>query len=158
FRGLAAAQASAKPGSVFLLHAGVYAGNFAVERSGEPGMPIIWRGAGDGEVILDGRGADGKRGERAVSASDTHDVWFEQLTIRNGAYGLVGHESARLVIRRCHIYGVDNGIVVGRNEKDTVRGWFISDNVLEGPSTWPRTKGIEDARGIQVTGQGNVVC
>ena len=35
---------------------------------------------------------------------------------------------------------------------------FIADNLIEGPSTWPRSKGIEDARGIQVSGQGHVVC
>ena len=30
--------------------------------------------------------------------------------------------------------------------------------MIEGPSTWPRTKGIENARGIQITGEGHVVC
>jgi hypothetical protein len=30
--------------------------------------------------------------------------------------------------------------------------------VIEGPCTWPRTKGIENPRGIQVTGTGHVVC
>ncbi|MBV9470283.1 MAG: right-handed parallel beta-helix repeat-containing protein, partial [Abitibacteriaceae bacterium] len=88
----------------------------------------------------------------------THDVWFENLTMRNADYGLVGHNSARLVLRRCHIYNVEFGLTCTNNDKDTVRNFFISDNVIEGPSTWPRTKGIEDARGIQVTGEGHVVC
>jgi hypothetical protein len=61
-------------------------------------------------------------------------------------------------VRGCHIYGVESGIVCGRNPNGTVRGWFIADNVLEGPAVWPRSKGIEDARGIQVTGRGMVVC
>jgi hypothetical protein len=158
FRGLAAAQAAAKPGDTFLLHAGVYPGTFEIGKSGEPGKPIVWRGAGNGEAILDGQGTAATRPGRVVSASQVHDVWFENLTLRNGDYGLVGHESARVVVRRCRIYGVESGIVCGRNPNDTVRGWFISDNVLEGPSVWPRTKGIEDARGIQITGQGSVVC
>jgi hypothetical protein len=34
----------------------------------------------------------------------------------------------------------------------------VSDNVIEGPSTWPRSKGIESARGVQLTGTGHVVC
>jgi hypothetical protein len=161
FRGLQVAQAAARPGDLFLLHAGVYPGTFTVDRSGQPGRPIIWRGAGDGEAILDGRGggsATGERPERAVSATGIHDVWFERLSVHGANYGLVGHDSARVVIRRCRFSGVNNGIVFGRNRNDSVRGLFISDNILEGPSTWPRTKGIEDARGIQVTGQGNVVC
>lgn len=159
FRSLAIAEAAARPGDLFLLHAGVYAGTFSVNKSGEPGRPIIWRAAGDGEAILDGRsgGAIG-RPERAVSATGVHDVWFERLSVRGADYGLVGHDSARVVIRRCRFAGVDNGIIFGRNGNDTVRGLFIADNVLTGPSEWPRTKGIEDARGIQVTGQGNVVC
>jgi hypothetical protein len=29
---------------------------------------------------------------------------------------------------------------------------------MKGPSAWPRTKGIENARGVQISGQGHVVC
>jgi len=36
--------------------------------------------------------------------------------------------------------------------------FFVADNVIEGPSVWPRSKGIENARGVQVTGAGHVVC
>ncbi len=120
--------------------------------------PIIWRGAGDGEAILDGQGKAEKRPGRGISASDIHDVWFENLTIRNADYAFVGHNSARLVIRGCKINNVEFGITCTNNQKDVVNGWFIADNIIEGPSTWPRTKGIEDARGIQVTGTGHEIC
>lgn len=158
FRGLAAAQAQAKPGDLFLLHTGIYEGTFTVEKSGEPGRPIIWRGAGDGEAILDGRGQAGKRPGRVVSATDIHDVWFENLTLRNGDYAFVGHRSARLVVRRCRMYGVDFGLTCTNNDNGAVQGFFIADNVIEGPCTWPRSRGIEDPRGIQVTGSGHEVC
>lgn len=82
FRGLAAAQAKAEPGSIFLLHAGTYSGLFEVRKSGEPGRPIIWRAAGDGEGILDGQGTAKERPGNTVNAGGTHDVWFEGLTIR----------------------------------------------------------------------------
>jgi hypothetical protein len=36
--------------------------------------------------------------------------------------------------------------------------FFVADNLIEGPSTWPRTKGIESAEGVEVTGEGHVVC
>lgn len=158
YKGLAAAQANARPGDLFLLHAGDYEGTFTADKSGEPGRPIIWRGAGDGEAIIDGQGKAAQRPGRAVSATNIHDVWFEKLTLRNADYALVGHNSARLVIRRCHMHDVEFGITCTNNSTDRVQGFFISDNVIEGPSTWPRTKGIEDARGIQMTGQGHVVC
>ena len=61
-------------------------------RGGEPGKPIVWRGAGDGEVII-----DGQHNERCFDASGIHDVWFENLTIQNAKYGIVSHESSRIV-------------------------------------------------------------
>ncbi|MCY3021851.1 MAG: right-handed parallel beta-helix repeat-containing protein [Planctomycetota bacterium] len=158
YHGLDAAQAAARAGDVFLLHAGVYEGTFTAKKSGEPGRPVIWRGAGDGEAIIDGQGKAAKRPGRGISAGDVHDVWFEKLTIRNADYAIVGHRSARLVIRRCHMHGVDYGLTCTNNDNDGVRDFFISDNVIEGPCTWPRSKGIENPRGIQVTGMGHVVC
>jgi hypothetical protein len=158
FRGLAAAQAAARPGDVFLLRPGTYAGPFDVTRSGEPGKPIVWRGVDTPTVTLDAQGDAPKRPSRAITASGAHDVYFENLTIRNADYGLVIHDAARIVVRRCHIHGVDYGITGTRNTKGHSRDHFIADNLIEGPSTWPRTKGIENARGVQVTGAGHVVC
>jgi hypothetical protein len=156
FKGLAAAQAQARPGVIFRLHAGIYPAPFDVRHSGEPERPIVWRAAGDGEVVIEGT-ADGKEG-RLISADDRHDVWFEGLTIRNGDKAIAGRGSARIVVRRCHMQGVTYGIFATRNDKDQMRSWFVSDNVIEGPSTWPRTKGIETARGVQLTGAGHVIC
>lgn len=156
FRGLATAQAAAEPGDLFVVHGGVYQGTFLVDRSGEPGRPILWRG--QGEAILDAQGNAADRPERVISANNVHDVWFENLTLRNANYGLVAHNSSRMVVRRCHIHGVNYGLTCTNNSRDAVRGFFIADNLIEGPSTWPRTKGIENARGIQVTGTEHVVC
>jgi Right handed beta helix region len=157
-RGLAAAQATAQPGDLFLLHAGTYAGTFDVRRSGAPGRPVIWRGPDDGEAIIDAQGDSDKRPSVAVVATGVHDVWFERLTIRNAQWGIAANEAASIVVRRCRIHGVDYGITGTRNDPDTVRGWFIADNIIEGTSTWPRTKGIESARGIQLSGEGHDVC
>ena len=158
FRGLAAAQAQARPGDVLLLRAGVYEGTFNVTASGKPGQPIIWRGAGDGGTVIDAQGSAAKRPGCAVAASDVHDVWFEKLTVRNARFGIVAHRSTRIVVRRCHIHSCEYGLTCTGNQNDRTGYFFISDNVIEGPSTWPRTKGIENARGIQVTGVGHVIC
>jgi hypothetical protein len=157
-RGLEAAQREAQPGDLFLLGAGLYEGTWTVRRSGEPGRPIVWRGRGDGEAIIDGQGRDEKRPGQGIAASGTHDVWFEDLTIRNAVHGAVFHDAARIVFRRCHIHHVDYGLTATRNTRDTAEDHFLADNLIEGPSTWPRTRGIEDARGIQVSGQGHVVA
>ena len=100
----------------------------------------------------------GERPGQAIAASGSHDVWFENLTIRNATYGAVFHDSARIVFRRCHIHNVEYGLTATRDSRATMDDHFIADNLIEGPSTWPRTKGIENARGIQISGQGHVVC
>jgi len=151
-RGLAAANAIAKPGDLFLIHAGVYEGTFETDKSGTPEAPIVWRGAGDGETVIDAKGAD-----RGVSANLVHDVFFEGLGIRNSQFGMVPHGASNVVVRRCHFYQNEYGFAGYRQDKP-MKGFFIADNLFEGPSTWPRTKGIEDARAVQVSGQGHVVC
>jgi len=162
FRGLAVANKAAAPGDLFLLHSGVYQRPWVINRSGTPAKPIVWRGlAGngrDGPVVIDGQGASPSRPPHAIEASGTHDVWLEDLTIQNAMHGVTFHDSARIVIRRCHILKVEYGMNAARNTQGTAQDHFIADNVIEGPSTWPRTKGIEDARGIQITGEGHVVC
>jgi hypothetical protein len=158
FRGLQAAQNQARPGTIFQLRPGTYPASFNITKSGELGRPIIWRGSGDGETLIDGSAAPEQRAARIISADSIHDVWFEKLSLRNGGKGLAANGSARLVVRRCHIHNVEYGIVATLNNADTMRDWFVADNVIEGPSTWPRTKGIENARGVQLTGEGHVVC
>jgi hypothetical protein len=155
-KGLAAAEARAKPGDLVLVHAGVYP-PFVVRKSGEPGKPIVWRGAGDGEALVGG--AD--PGSKAIIAEGIHDAWFERLVIRNKDFGLHAPEAARIVVRRCLFQKVKNGITCTRNARGAVQGWWISDNVLEGVSPWPRPGGKMDDnewRGIQITGTGSVVC
>ena len=158
FKGVAAAQAAAKPGDMFLLHKGVYEGEFTISKSGEPSKPIVWSGAGDGEAVIDAQGGAAQRPERGISASDVHDVWFERLSVRNANWAIVAHDSARIVVRRCHLYKTDYGFTATRDTRGDVVDYFISDNLMEGPCTWPRTKGIENPRGVQISGQGHVVC
>ena len=146
FQGLAAAQKTAAPGDLFLLGPGIYEGTWEIRKSGIPERPIVWRGQEPGAAIIDAQGRASKRPGQGISASGSHDVWFENLTIRNAVYGVVFHDSAHVVIRRCHIDHVDYGLTATRDTRATMDDHFIADNLIEGPSTWPRTKGIEDAR------------
>jgi Right handed beta helix region len=153
YRGLAAAHSASVPGDLFLLHKGTYAGPWVVHRSGTPEKPIVWAAAGDGPAVIDGQGS-----AHAIEASGTHDVWFEGLTAQNAHHGVTFHDSARIVVRRCHIRGVEYGMNAARDTRGLAQDHFVADNLIEGPSTWPRSKGIENARGIQITGEGHVVC
>jgi hypothetical protein len=156
YRGLPEAESHARPGDLILVHAGTYP-CLSVRKSGEPGRPVVWRGAGDGEVWIGGSDP----APRGIQAESVHDLWFERLSVKNKDYGFVGQESGRLVIRRCHFQGVKNGIHNSRNSRGAVRGWWISDNILEGVSPWPRPGGKMDEnewRGVQLTGVGHVVC
>ncbi|MGH7753040.1 MAG: hypothetical protein ACREN5_09500, partial [Gemmatimonadales bacterium] len=154
FRGLRAAQAAAEPGDLFLLHAGVYAeGTWTIDRHGTPARPIIYRGAGDGEAILDGGGR-----ERLVSANRVRHVWLEGLTLRRARYLFVGHAGSDFVVRRCRLEVVGTGITAINGGYTESRGFVVTDNVIQGPTTWPRSRGIEEATGVVVTGAGHVVA
>jgi hypothetical protein len=154
FRGLAAAEAAATPGDLFLLHAGVYrAAPWRVQRSGAPGRPIIYRGAGDGEVVLDG-GA----GERAVNAQGTRHVWLEGVTIRNARYLFVGNGGSDLVVRRSRFEMTRVGFEAITGGYEESRGFFVTDNVFIGPSNWPRPPRIEPFNAISVSGAGHVIA
>ncbi len=167
FKGLAAAQKVAHPGDLFLIHAGVYEGMYEFQRSGEPNKPIIWRGFGDGETVLDGGGKDDAHlTGKVVTATDVHDIWFEKLTLKNADRGIVLNGSARIVVRRCHLHGIHSGITATRNDKDTIHDLFIADNIIEGPFKWvtPNDKLWHELwekyeyRGIEVSGAGHDVC
>lgn len=154
FRGLRAAQAAAAPGDLFLLHAGVYAeGTWTIDHHGTAGRPIIYRGAGDGEAILDGGGH-----ERLVNADGVEHVWLEGLTLRRANYLFVGHSGSHFVIRHCRLEVVATGITAINGGYAVSRGFVITDNVFQGPTTWPRGHGIEDVNGVIVTGAGHVVA
>ncbi len=154
FRGILAAEAAAAPGDLFLLHAGVYAeGQVTIRRHGMAGRPIIYRGAGDGETILDGGGRT-----RLINADRVEHVWFERLTMRNAEYLFVGHNGSHFVIRRCRLDVTWTGITAINGGYEESRGFVITDNVIRGPATWPRSRGIEGINGIEITGAGHVIA
>ncbi|MCD6404850.1 MAG: right-handed parallel beta-helix repeat-containing protein, partial [Planctomycetes bacterium] len=140
-----------------LLGKGSYRATVTITASGTKEHPIIYRAADDSEAVIGGAASAEKRPERGINASDIHDVWFEALSIRNVRWGVVAHRSQRIVMRRCRIYRVEYGFTC-TNNKVLTEDFFLADNVLEGPSVWPRTRGIENARGFQVSGRGHVVC
>jgi len=158
-KGLPAAVAAMAPGDLFLLHKGRYLikGALELKKSGEPGKPIIFRGAGDGEAIVDGGGDDTTQG-RLISAGRIKHIWLEGLTIQGRQYAIVAHEGSNWVIRRCKFQKMEKGFTAHNGGYNVSRGHFITDNVFIGPTTWPRTKGIEAPCATYMSGAGHVVA
>ena len=157
--GLAAVYQQAQAGDVILLHAGVYRGPFELRKSGKPGRPIVFRGGGDGEAILE---APGEGRTRIVSFAGTDHLMFEDLTFRNAHTAIYSGKpgSQGITVRRCRIEGVINGIYT---QSENSRNWFIADNEIIGiNTTWyprPNQGYMSPAHtGVNVYGQGHVVC
>jgi hypothetical protein len=164
FKGLEVALKVVKPGDLVLLHAGRYTGEFPIGASGEEGKPIIFRGAGDGETILDGGAPRDKveASHNVVGFDNKHDLWFEKLSVRGGHNLFRGHGAYRIVIRRCHIFdGIVGVFAVGDDTKQLGR-FFIADNLFEGVMPWPTTPEeygkLPESRAVWMGGTGNVVC
>jgi len=185
-KGLPGAIAAMEPGDLFLLHKGRYLIKGALEfkKSGEPGKPIIFRGVAqppsavergagtprlqpqagapvpherDGEAVIDGGGDDTAKG-RLISANAIKHVWLEDLTLQGRQYAIVAHEGSNWVIRRCKFQKMEKGFTAHNGGYNVSRGHFITDNVFIGPTSWPRTKGIEAPCATYVSGSGHVVA
>ena len=163
YKGLDEAAKHAEPGTLFLLHKGTYVkdncrnNTWTFGRSGEKGKPIIFRGAGDGDAVLDGGGSK-NTGGRLVSACNTRHIWFEDLVIQGRQYVIVAHKGSNWVIRRCRFRNMTKGFTAHNGGYDVSRHHWISDNVFTGPTKWPRKRGIEAFASVLMSGAGHVVA
>jgi hypothetical protein len=184
----------AKPGDIFLMHAGTYAyqyeyyanqttinatttfeGTYYLLADGTPERPIVIRAAGDGEVIIDGRGNFNLFN---VKAADYN--YFEGITFRNtdiaiwaGTQLIVG--SKGLTVKNCRFEQVGMGVFtnyagssdfyiadnvfLGRNDPDHLIGW--------NGAFWEQFDGVdgqefppvmESYNAIRVYGPGHVIA
>jgi len=132
FRGIDAAQAVARPGDIFLLHAGSYAGRPAFKVPGAPRDYVVWKAAGDGEVVLVG-GLDVR----------TDHVWVEGVTIRDLPNGLMSQYCPHdVVISRNHFVNNHYNIYLQQGGD----GWYIADNDIAGDVV--AATGVLDGEGI----------
>lgn len=183
-----------KPGDVLLVHAGTYAyhyefyanqtsvnatttfeGTYYLTADGTPERPIVIKAAGDGEVILDGRGNFNLFN---VKAADYN--YFEGITFRNtsiaiwaGTQFIAG--SKGLTVKRCRFedvgmgvftnysgssdYYIADSVFLGRNDPKHLIGWngpfwqpFAN---VEGQEYPPVMKSYT---GIRLYGPGHVVA
>ncbi|KPK99342.1 MAG: hypothetical protein AMK75_06645 [Planctomycetes bacterium SM23_65] len=148
--GIASADKQALPGDLILVHKGVYKGPITLTRSGTATAPIVWRAAGDGEVIIEAP-AD----KPGLVANEREYLFFEGLTFRNAHWALVLHNASHVTVRQCRFLNVSCGVTADYDQERL----FIADCVFVGPRTWPpdKTRKVED-RGVQLSGVGHVVA
>lgn len=160
-KGLPAAIEQAHPGDVIELRPGIYKGPFEINKSGTAERPIVFRGPGKCEAILEADGVGGR--SRIVTLNGTHHLHFERLTFRNAhtaIYAAKPGGSDGLVVQRCRIHNVVFGINTGCENSIN---WYIADNDIVGINpTWyprpPKTYMSPGHTGVNVYGQGHVIC
>jgi len=161
FRGLAAADAAAAAGDVFVLLPGTYSTKFTATKSGTATAPIVYRGSDVSTVILDGGGGTGG-GSNCVDLSNRQYVVLESMTLRNCLRTVAVGGSKGCVVRGCTIdpvHGVVSTVgVYGMNAHDLL----VTDNTFDMSGDW---EGIgrngtygTGGYGVRVTGDGIVLC
>jgi hypothetical protein len=185
--------ARVKPGDVIMVHAGLYVsdrfhymngaarpgylslgtvfdGTYYLTASGTPERPIVIKGAGDGEVIFDGDGA-----QNLFNVMAANDNYFEGLTIRNtnvaflaGIKGIAG--SSGFTLKHSRVYNVGRAV---QDDWSGSKNYYIADNTFIGRhdpdrmmswigAIWEKFPGFPELLtseyAIKVYGQGHVVA
>jgi parallel beta helix pectate lyase-like protein len=136
FQGIAAAQAVARPGDIFFVHAGRYGGRPTFSVPGAAGKYIVWMGAGDGEALF----VDG------FNLGASHN-WVEGLTVRDQAFATFSLDCpSDVVVRRNFFYNNHYNIYLQRGGD----GWYIADNTIVGDEE--PAEGSFDGEGIELNG------
>jgi len=164
FDGVAAAFAAARPGDIIFIHAGTHpmpGAPYRWTKSGEPGRPIVLRGAGAAQTILEGADLN----TDLFHLVGANHLLFEDLTIRRvrtaiDAGGRKDPGASWLTVRRCRIDEAIKGIWT---TSEYSQNWYITDNVITGQNVkWhprPNDTYMEGSHtGVNVYGQGHVVC
>jgi hypothetical protein len=181
-----------QPGDVILMHKGLYIsdrfhymngapkpgtlslgtlfdGTYYLTASGTPDKPIVIKGAGDGEVVIDGAGA-----QTLFNLMGGNYNYFEGITIRNtnvafllGIKGIAG--SSGFTLKHSRLYDVGRAI---QADWSGSKNFYIGDNIFIGRhvpdkmlgwngAQWAKYPGFPELLiseyGVKIYGQGHVV-
>ncbi len=156
FRGIAAADAAASPGDLFLLGPGVYTGPLVLQASGVAGQPIIWNGTDRTQTVIDGQLLP----YSVIDLPGTHDVQFRDLTIKNPGKCCIRASGTRNVaVIDCRLEFTTRsgremcGLDFRGARHENV---FVSGNEIVGPLLWEEGR-HEDHYGVMLVGKRHVV-
>ena len=143
---------TAQPGDILLLSPGYY-DDFTMQRSGEPGRPIVIRSDRSHPVI--------NSTFDSFNFGGCSNVILEGVTV-NGSVDLL--RASDCAVRYCTV-NAKFGIIAAQSPG--CRNCYIADNVVTYVMPWDRLgmgSGLEYGgaacvgEGIQITGPGNVIC
>ncbi len=182
-----------QPGDTILVHAGVYTGDrfhylttdpkvgnlsmgnyfdgtYYLTGSGTAEKPIVIKGAGDGEVVFDGDGA-----QTLFNLMGANYNYFEGITVRNtnvafllGIKDIAG--SSGFTLKHAKLYNVGRAV---QDDWSGSKDFYIADNTIDGRhdpdhmmgwtgARWSSFKGypelLTSEYAIKVYGQGHVVA
>ena len=157
-----------RPG--YLALATVFDGTYYLTQSGTPDQPIAIKGAGDGEVIFDGAGA-----QNLFNLMGGNYNYFEGITVRNtnvafllGIKGIAG--SSGFTLKHSKLYDVGRAI---QDDWSGSKNFYIADNIFIGRhdpdkmmgwngAIWQQFPGYPELLiseyAIKVYGQGHIVA
>jgi hypothetical protein len=142
------ARPRVQPGDVILVHAGVYRnhpdyygpdklnntttpfeGTYYLTASGTPDKPIVIKGAGDGEVILDGGGNFNLFNVKTGDYNYIEGITFRNTDIAIWAGTQFQQGSKGLAVKNCRFENVDIGIFSNYSGSSD---FYIADNTFIG--------------------------
>jgi len=161
FRGLAAADAAAQPGDVFIVQPGTYATRFVPTKNGTLTQPIVYAGTDPGRTLIDGGGGTSST-SNCVDLSNRQYVLVENLGLVNCLRPVVASNSVGVEIRGCTIQPIHQLLSTIGIYADAARDLYVADNTILMPGDWAGigrtgTYGT-GGYGVLVTGNGIVIC
>jgi hypothetical protein len=161
FRGLAAADAAAEPGDIFIVKPGTYNTKFVPTKDGTATRPIVYFGADRTTVILDGNGGTSSI-SNCVDLTNRRYIFLENLTLGNCLRPLTLHNTVGIVIRGCTIEPIHQLLLTKGIYGYSVEDLYIADNTILMPGDWAvigrtGTYGT-GGYGVEVVGHDIIVC
>ncbi len=146
----------AGPGDILICSDGIYA-PFTLTTSGTKEMPITIRSGSLHGAVIEGGNTSGGIITLGVYDDSISHVIVDGFVVQNGRWGIDAQNTQHVLIRNNKIEDVDYGYV-NRRENGWEHHQIITNNKIEGRTTWPQTNGnIPSERGVDIRGNYNTI-
>lgn len=159
FKGVAAADAAARPGDVFVLEPGTYTGTVTFTKDGTADAPIVYRGADVSTVLIDG-------GNGTTSflfdLSNRKNIMVEKMTFQRSKFHVRGKDTQNVAFQYNVVKDVVRG-TTGSSSKAILfdgnsKNDYLCNNIGRGPEPYADRSILNASYGFHTAGSGNVIC